>query len=209
MLVKDVMNSPVLSVPEGLSLQEAHDFMYANKVRHLPVVREGRVVGVITDRDVRLACSPLAKGTVASPSTPVNKVMSHPVVIADPLDPVEEAARTMRTRKIGCLPVLENDELVGIVTGIDLLDALLKLTGVEKPSGRLELRLPDEPGQLALLTGYLADQGVNVHSLLTYPEDALTVRSVLRVNTQNTRALAEELRRQGLEVLWPPEKPWM
>jgi acetoin utilization protein AcuB len=134
--------------------------------------------------------------------------MTREVVTADPLDPVEEAARVMRERKIGCLPVLEEGLLLGIVTGIDLLDALLKLTGVTEPSGRLEVRLPDRPGELARLTGLLAERGVNIHSLLSYPEDGSAVRAVVRVNTLETHLLAEALRQAGIEVVWPPKKPW-
>ncbi len=85
--------------------------------------------------------------------------MTREVITAHPLDPVEEAARVMRERKIGCLPVLEDGALVGIVTGIDLLDALLRLTGVTEPSGRLEVRLPDRVGELSRLTGFLAERG--------------------------------------------------
>ena len=97
---------------------------------------------------------------------------------------------------------------MGIVTGIDLLDALLRLTGVTEPSGRLEVRLPDRPGELARLTGFLAGRGVNIHSLLSYPEGREFVRAVVRVNTLETHLLAEALRREGFDVLWPPKKPW-
>jgi acetoin utilization protein AcuB len=125
------------------------------------------------------------------------------------MDPVEEAARTMRELKIGCLPVLDDDGgLVGIVTGIDLLDALVRLTGVDKPSGRIEVRLPDRPGELARLTSFLSHRNVNIHSILSYPEGPDTVTSVLRVGTIEIRPVADALRKADFEVLWPPPKPW-
>ena len=80
---------------------------------------------------------------------------------------------------------------MGIVTGIDLLDALLRLTGVDKASGRLELRLPDRRGGLARLTALIAERQLNIHSILTYPEGAGQVRAVLRVDTLETRPLAD------------------
>ena len=83
---------------------------------------------------------------------------------------MEDAARTMRERKIGCLPVVEDGPLVGIITGLDLLDALIRMTGVDKPSGRLEVRLHDQPGELARLTSRLATRGLNIHSILTMPD---------------------------------------
>jgi acetoin utilization protein AcuB len=112
----------------------------------------------------------------------------------------------MRSLKIGCLPVLEGDALVGIVTGIDLLDALLRLTGVDKPSGRMELRLSDRPGEVARLTALIAGRKLNILSILTYPEGEGYVRIVLRVSTVETRTLAQELRRAGFDVVWPPDK---
>lgn len=208
MLVRDVMRHPVFTVGPETTLEEAYRFLLEKGIRHLPVVQDGRLVGIITDRDIRLATSHLNPKGPCPGCTRVEEVMTRGVVTAHPLDPVEEAARVMRERKIGCLPVLEDGELVGIVTGIDLLDALLRLTGVTEPSGRLEVRLPDRVGELARLTGFLAGRGVNIHSLLSYPEDGDYVRAVVRVNTLEAHLLAEALRREGFEVLWPPKKPW-
>jgi acetoin utilization protein AcuB len=208
MLVKDVMKSPVLSVGPETTLEEAYKLLLEKGIRHLPVVAEGRLLGIITDRDIRLATSHLNPKGPCPGCTQVGEVMTKEVVTAHPLDPVEEAARVMRHRKIGSLPVLEDGEIVGIVTGIDLLDALLRLTGVTEPSGRLEVRLPDRVGELARLTGFLAGRGVNIHSLLSYPEEGEYVRAVVRVNTLETHLLAQGLREVGFEVLWPPKKPW-
>jgi acetoin utilization protein AcuB len=208
MLVQDVMRFPVITVGPGVTLEEAYRLLLEKGIRHLPVMEEGRLVGIITDRDIRLATSHLNPKGPCSGCARVAEVMTQEVVTAHPLDPVEEAARVMRERKIGSLPVLEDGALVGIVTGIDLLDALLKLTGVTEPSGRLEVRLPDRVGELARLTGFLAGRGINIHSLLSYPEDGDRVRAVVRVNTLETHLLAEGLRQEGFEVLWPPKKPW-
>ncbi|WP_297853095.1 CBS and ACT domain-containing protein [Meiothermus sp.] len=207
MLVKDVMHSPVLTVDASVTLEAAYHIMLQRNIRHIPVTREGRLVGMITDRDIRLATSPFAPGGARPTETPVEQVMSQPVFTGETLDPVEEAARVMRERKIGALPILEGHELVGIVTGIDLLDALLRLTGVQKPSGRLEVCLDDRPGELARLSSELAHQHINIHSLLTYPCDEGTVTTVVRVGTLDTRRIARDLRQKGFEVRWPPEIP--
>ncbi len=159
MLVKDVMKSPVLTVGPEVALEDAYRLLLEKGIRHLPVVAEGKVVGILTDRDIRLATSHLNPKGPCPGCAQVGEVMTRGVITAHPLDPVEEAARVMRERKIGCLPVLEDGALVGIVTGIDLLDALLRLTGVTEPSGRLEVRLPDRVGELSRLTGFLAERG--------------------------------------------------
>jgi acetoin utilization protein AcuB len=207
MLVRDIMRSPIVSVSTDTTLEDAYRTMREKGIRHLPVLEGGELAGVITDRDLRLATSALAPSPFA-PGSRVSGVMSRRPLTADPFDPVEDAARVMREQKIGCLPVVEEGRLIGIVTGLDLLDALIRMTGVDKPSGRLEVRLPDQPGELSRLAAFLSQRGLNIHSILSYPEGASSVRTVLRIGSMETRLLAPELRKAGFEVLWPPEKPW-
>ncbi len=207
MLVRDIMSSPALTASAHTTLEDAYRTMREKGIRHLPVLDGEKLVGVITDRDLRLATSSLAPSPFP-PATPVSAVMAHPPLTADSADPVEDAARTMRERKIGCLPVVADGRLVGIITGLDLLDALMRMTGVDKPSGRLEVRLPDVPGELARLTTVLSQRGFNVYSILSYPDGPRSVRTVLRIGTIETRMLARELRLAEFDVLWPPEKPW-
>lgn len=207
MLVKEMMHSPVAVVAPGTSLEEACALFRAKGFRHLPVVDGGRLVGILTDRDLRFATSSLDHRPHQG-GDPVSQAMTAPVLTADPLDPVEDAARIMRQNKIGCLPVVDGGELVGILTGMDLLDALISLTGVTKPSSRMEVALADRPGELARLTAWLAARQVNIHSLLTSPDSEGTVRTVLRLDSNQARHLAEGMRADGFNVLWPLPKPW-
>jgi acetoin utilization protein AcuB len=206
MLVQDIMTSPVVVISPDTSLQDAYQTMLDKGIRHFPVLDGEKLVGVITDRDLRLATSALAR-IPFPPGAKVSAVMRKSPLTADPADPVEDAARTMREKKIGCLPVTDNDRLVGIITGLDLLDALMRMTGADKPSGRLEVRLPDRPGELARLASFLSHRNINVHSILTYPEGAEIIRAVLRVGSIEVRLLAHDLRRDEFDVLWPPAKP--
>jgi len=206
MLVKEMMRRPVTVVSVEATIGEAYQLLRDRGFRHLPVMDQGRLVGVLTDRDLRLATSSFCE-VPRTAGDPVSAVMSSPPLTADPLDPVEDAARIMREHKIGCLPVVDGSELVGILTGMDLLDALMILTGVTKPSSRLEVALADRPGELARLTAFLAERHVNIHSILTYPSPE-AVRTVLRVDSNQIRPLADELRKAEFEVLWPISKPW-
>ena len=207
MLVHEMMRSPVTTIRADASLLEAERMFRELGFRHLPVVENGILLGVLTDRDLRWQTSSLCPAPHGS-GEPVRAVMSQPAVTADPLDPVEDAARIMRERKIGCLPVMDGPELVGILTGMDLLDCLILLTGLDKPSSRLEVALEDRPGELARLTHFLAERNVNIHSILTYPTPGQPVRTVLRVGSSLSRPLADELRGDGFNVLWPQPKPW-
>ena len=206
MLVRDIMKSPAIAISPGTTLQDAYRTMQLKGIRHLPVTEGQELVGVITDRDLRLATSALAPSPFSAGAL-VSDVMTKRPLTVDPADPVEDAARTMRGRKIGCLPVTDDGRLIGIVTGLDLLDALMRMTGVDKPSGRLEVRLPDHPGELARLTALLSQRDLNVHSILTNSDGPQSVRAVLRVGSIETRLLAQDLRAAGFDVVWPPEKP--
>jgi len=206
MLVRDIMSSPVITITPDTRMQDAYRLMQEKGIRHLPVIDRNGLVGVITDRDLRLATSALSPSPFP-PDSQVAEAMCRNPLTADAGDPVEDAARTMRDRKIGCLPVLEEEQLVGIITGVNLLDALMRMTGVHKPSGRLEVRLPDRPGELARLTSFLSQRDLNIHSILTTPEGPDLIRAVLRVGSIEVRALAMDMRRAEFDVLWPPEKP--
>lgn len=200
------MRSPAVAIPATTTLQDAYRTMREKGIRHLPILDGQELVGVVTDRDLRLATSTLAP-TPFPPDSAVSTIMSRSPVTAAAWDPVEDAARAMRERKIGCLPVLEDGKLIGIITGVDLLDALIRMTGLDKPSGRLEVRLADHPGELARLTAFLSQRDLNVHSILTYPESARSVRTVLRVGSSQTRPIAQDLKHAGFDILWPPDKP--
>ncbi len=203
MLIEEVMHPDPITISPETTLCDAYALMQEKGIRHLPVVEKDRLVGIVTDRDLRLATSRLAKRPF-EPDAEVKNIMSHPVQTAHPNDPIEIATQTMRELKIGCLPVEDEFRVVGIVTAADMLDAMMRLTGVKRPSGRLDIRMSDKPGELARLAQLLSDRKVNIHSILTYPEAEDQARLVLRVNTMEIRTLAAAICDAGFEVLWPP-----
>lgn len=202
MLIREMMKTGLFTISPDTKLSDAYRMMIEKKIRHIPVTDNDQLVGIVTDRDLRLATSKLAEHPF-DPETAVKNVMSHPVQTTHPYDPIEIATQTMRELKIGCMPVVEDMKLVGIVTITDLLDALLKLTGVHQPSGRLDVRLPNHSGELARLASLLADKKVNIHSILTYPDSNNRVRLVLRVGSIEIKSIAEAICAAGFEVIWP------
>ncbi|HSD63211.1 MAG TPA: CBS and ACT domain-containing protein [Ignavibacteriaceae bacterium] len=202
MIIREVMHPDPVTVSPTTKLKEAYKIMQQKNIRHLPVMDNDIVVGIVTDRDLRLATSRLTIEPF-DVDAEIEKIMSHPVQFTHPSDPIEIATRTMRELKIGCLPVIEEMKLVGIVTGMDLLDALLLLTGIHRPSGRLDVKLPDRSGELARLTALLAERNINIHSILSYPDKDRKIRLVLRVGTIEMKILAEAICNAGFEVVWP------
>ncbi len=203
MLVREVMHPDPITISPEVKLCEAYKMMQEKRIRHLPVMEKDKLVGIITDRDLRLATSKLTIHPFDAEAE-VKNVMSRPVKTTNPEDPIEIATQFMRELKIGCLPVVEFGKLVGIITSADLLDAMLMLTGVHKPSGRIDIRLKDKPGELARLATLLAERKINIHSILTYPDKEGKMRLVLRISTMEIKSLAEEICNSDFEILWPP-----
>ncbi len=202
MLIREVMKHEPISIPPETKLSEAYKLMNEKSIRHLPVVEGEKLVGVVTDRDLRLATSMLAEHPLDR-ETSVGVIMSYPARTTNPNDPIEIATQTMRELKIGCMPVVQDSKLVGIVTITDLRDALLLLTGVSQPSGRLDIRLPNRAGEFARLAALLAERKINIHSILSYPESGDKVRLVLRIGSIEMKAIAEILCNAGFQVIWP------
>jgi acetoin utilization protein AcuB len=204
MLVRDIMTRPVVSIGPDEPISDVIALMAQRRLRHFPVVDAGRLVGIVSDRDLRTvgADHPSARPGV-TPRDPVRALMSSPVWTASPLDPIDEAAALLRRRAIGAMPVLDEDELVGIVTASDFLGALVTMTGVEAGTTRIEVELPRDTGSLAALLNQVAERGAEVVSVLGRREDD-AVRFVLRLATIDVRAIAAALDAAGFDVVWPP-----
>jgi acetoin utilization protein AcuB len=209
MLVHDIMTKDVICIPANLAISAVNELMQANNVRHFPVMEADKLVGMVSDRDLgRLGANhsnPNTTSPVITPADPVRQIMTRPVITAAPREPIEEAAKVLRRHKIGALPVMDGDTLVGIVTGIDFLDALITLTGVHQAASRLEV--VSEPAAAILrLAEAVNRQGVELLSALSYPHAEHGLCVVARVNTINNHQLAQQLRAEGFQVLWPQPK---
>jgi len=138
MRIDGCMRHPVLTVKPHDSVQRARGIMEERRLNQLPVVIDDRLVGIVTDRDVRDAFPSVFDHTprrrsrvgVADPGTiAVEDVMSPNVLTLGPDGSVEEAARLMRRERIGAIPIVIGERLVGIITRSDVLDAFLALAG--------------------------------------------------------------------------------
>jgi CBS domain-containing protein len=130
MKVREIMSTDVATVARNDELTIADDIMNMRRIRHLPVVEEGRLVGVLTQRDLFHAAlsTALNFGTKAQKeflkTVAVKEVMTEDIRTIAPSADVKEAARLLVQHKIGCLPVVENGKLVGIVSETDLLKVI-------------------------------------------------------------------------------------
>lgn len=121
-LVKERMSATPIIIHPGANLAEARALLDQHRIRHLVVVEEGKLVGIITDRDIRSAASASALGQVR-----VGSAMTRKVITVTPETHIQEATKLLLAHRIGGLPVLKGGELQGIITETDLLNALVEI----------------------------------------------------------------------------------
>lgn len=152
MRVSEWMTPAPITVTPSTAVPKVQGLMRHRRIRHLPVLEDGRLVGIITDRDVRTVDPSPATSLGAGERhylferLTVRAVMTRPVLTVTPRDSLAEAVRLMLENRIGCLPVLEGQRLVGILTGVDVLRAFSTTLGVR--AGR-----PPRPADAPLTEG--------------------------------------------------------
>ena len=213
LLVRDSMTREVVTLSPQTTAAEALALCREKGIRHLPVMEEGRLAGLVSDRDLRSATPALGDPARAEALQKIRiwGVMLRDVLAAHPEDPIEQAANTMREKKIGCLPVLEAGELAGILTSSDVMEALVYLIGAHEPGSRVEVLMPDRPGTLAGVAGLFGELGINIVSVVAgarqeAPEGGLLEGRIgtFKIDTINPKEAVEVLQQAGYRVLWPP-----
>lgn len=173
MIVKDVMKKNVISVEPETTVTEAKELMNKNNISKLPVIKGGKLAGIITKNDLLQAGPSLATTldmyeiSYLLSKLNVKKIMTSEVVTASPDDVVEEAARVMVEKQIGCLPVVKNGVVVGIITENDLFRLFTDMFSGTEKGIRATLVFDDKPGQMACVSEKIAAEGGNIISAVT------------------------------------------
>ncbi|WP_026561360.1 acetoin utilization AcuB family protein [Bacillus sp. J37] len=207
MLVKHIMKKNVITLRPEDTISLALKSMKENKIRHIPIVNDHHIlVGIITERDVKDASPSIFQLELKENflTKPIKDVMSTDLITGHPLDFVEEIAAVLIDNQIGCLPILQDRKLVGLITETDLLHTFVKLTGADQPASHLEIRVPNKPGMLAEVSSILLNRRVNIASALVYSDtDDRYKILVLRVQTINVTLIIKDIQSSGYQVIWP------
>ncbi len=178
MLVKDCMTRHPIMISGDTLAAEAQKIMAENKVRHLPVVGDGkRLEGLITRQTLSLQPDTLGSVNVWEISRYLTQLRAKNVMLkmknvrtttSDVA--VERAARIMSENRVGCLPVVEDhDVVIGIVSEVDVLNALQEMLGLPSAGVRATVRMPNGKGEFAKLTAVLGQHNIGVMGIGTFP----------------------------------------
>lgn len=215
MYIDRIMHTDLVTVSPQTTLVEAKDLLEKKQIDHLLVVNDKKkLVGIVSDRDL--------KQNWASPATSlsthelhyllqkvlVSMIMIKTVVTVPTNTTIERAALVMQQNRISALPVMEDDELVGIITSTDVMGVLLQAIGISDDSVRLSIFVKDSIGKLAEVAESLRDAGINIQSLFCWPEtryEGMT-QMVIRVSGQDGDKTIAALTAKGFKVKTKYEK---
>lgn len=210
MQVGQRMSTPVITIPPEMPITEALELLRREKIRRAPVVRRGKVIGIVTDRDLRDA-SP-SKATSLSiweinyllSRITVREVMSEKVLTVSEDTPIEQAACLMADNQVGGLPVMRGRKMVGMITETDIFKAFLELLGARREGVRFSVLAKNQPGDLARLSQAIYAAGGDILALGAFAGDSpsnynITFK-VAGVGKAKLKALIEPLVVQLLDI---------
>ena len=173
MLVRRKMKKDLITITKDERMTTARKIMKEKNIRHLPVVDGKKLIGLVTNMDIRKAeASPATSLEIRELHYLLDKItageiMTRNVITISPDISIEEAATLIHDNKIGCLPVVEDGNLVGMITENDVMEILIDVMGMKEKGSRLEVVVEDKPGALADVTRIIKEHNVNIISVVT------------------------------------------
>jgi acetoin utilization protein AcuB len=208
MFVRSFMTQKPTTVSPDTSFPQAVTLLRKNKIRHLPVIDDGYLVGIIVEKDL-LSNQPSQATTLSVyeiysllENLRVRQMMTHPVITVEGDCPVEEAARIMVENKISCLPVMDGTTLIGIITETDIFKVLVAVLGGQERGFRMTVKLPDQVGELAAISSKIAELGGNIVAVTTLHNPEIKKREVMIKEVgANSELLLNYITNCGVEVI--------
>lgn len=203
MLVHERMKHPVITVPHDLPIVDALNLMKREHIRRVPVIKDGELVGIVSEKDLLNASpSPATSLSIFEinyliSKIKVSEVMHKEVFTVGEDTPIEEAARIMADKKIGGLLVTRGEAIVGIITETDLFKILLEMLGARENGIRVTVLMHEERGQLAKLTQVISGAQGNFIALGQFagadPSNRMVTFKVTGIGMEELKKLVEPL----------------
>ena len=209
MIIERRMTKNPVTISPDANVVEASELMKKEKVHRLPVLdKDKKLVGVISEKDILFASpSPASSLSIHEMAYLLSKLTVRKLMTKDPVTitkdtTVEEAARLMVDQDLSCLPVVEGDKLVGIVSKSDMFKILLELFGARHFGTRLSFIVDDKPGTIAAISKAVAEKGWDIISFGTFmgtdPSNAICT---IKVEGCSQNDLVQLLRPMVKEIL--------
>ena len=209
MLVRKKMHKDLVTVTKEERMTVAKKVMKEKNIRHLPVVDGKKLIGLVTNMDIRKAeASPATSLEIRElhyllDKLTVGEIMTRNVITISPDISIEEATTLLHDNKIGCLPVVEDGNLVGIITENDVMEILIEVMGMKEKGSRVEVIVDDKPGALADITRIIKEHNVNITSLVTDAADEPGKRLVVfKLKTFYFEPIKKALEGAGFPVVY-------
>ncbi|CAM3302853.1 CBS and ACT domain-containing protein [Streptococcus pluranimalium] len=207
MAVKDFMTSKVIYISPDTTVAHASDKMKAQDLRRLPVIENDRLVGLVTEGT--MADATPSKATSLSiyemnyllNKTKIRDIMIRDVITVSQEASLEDAIYIMMKHKVGVLPVVDNDQLYGIITDRDIFKAFLEVSGYGEEGLRLNILLNDTIGSLEKVVRVISDANLNIHrTVVANHKSGKTLVEIQIQGQADTQALQKAMEEQGITV---------
>jgi acetoin utilization protein AcuB len=210
MLVGERMSHPIISIAPDMPVHDALDMFKREHIRRAPVVKEGKLIGIVSDKDL-LNASPSPASSLSIwemnyllSKITISEVMTKKVLTVNEDTPIEEAARIMADNKIGGLPVLRDGHVVGIITETDLFKVFLEFMGAREKGVRVTALIDEKPGQLARITSAIAELGGNFIAFGQFtgedPSNRLVTFKVTRLSKEDVKKSISEIAKEVWDI---------
>lgn len=208
MFVANKMTRNPITIAPDTAVTKAAGIMKSHKINRLPVIDHGKLVGLVSDGDIsRISPSPattLSQYEISSllDRMQVREIMSKRVIAINEDATLEEAASLMERNNISGLPVVSSvGAVIGVITARDILRAFINIMGLADGKTRIALAVKDKVGAMEEIARILANDGVNIDSLVTYKEDATDYEIVIRGDFPDLAKSVSQLESHGYKVV--------
>jgi len=197
MKIHSLMISDPISITANASISEAIELMKINSIRHLPVVSQGRKLeGFLTLVDLKQGLIPSMLGDLT-----LQDLMIQEPITVDPNDDIEFAAQLIYKNKIGGMPVVTGDQLVGIITATDILRTFIDMMGILSSTSRIDVVIGDQSGSLKTALQIINDAGGDIINVGMTSQQTGKRMYYFRLAACKTAGIENALQKQGYEVL--------
>jgi acetoin utilization protein AcuB len=207
MFVGRRMTRNLITVTPDTNILKVKNLLKECNIDQVPVVEGKKLVGIITDKDIRNnSASPASTLSIHElnyllSEMNAGEIMTKKLYTASPGTTIEAAARLINEKRVNSLPVVVNDELVGIITTCDMLNVLLEFMGMDTPSSRIELALSSNMGEIEKISNIVNNMGLTIISIVSAisREKSDTRTTVIRVNTGDVTDLCKAFEEAGYQ----------